>query len=101
MNEKKSTMDAMKDDAIDTIVRIITQYDEDAILPLLFTAEDIVLAYYKEKYGDILTLDEVESIRHDVNKTIGRYKMSRDEVEHYDNAGIDCIKYMKDELPFD
>ncbi len=101
MNEKKSMMDVTKDDVIDTIVRIITQYDEDAILPLLFTTEDIVLAYYKEKYGDILTLDEVESIRHDVHKTVGRYNMSRDEVEYYDNARIDCIKYKKDELPFD
>lgn len=101
MNKKKSSLDAMKDDAIDTIVRIITQYDEDAILPLLFTAEDVVLAYYKEKYGDIMTLDEVESIRHDVNKMVGRYEMSRDEVEYYDNARIDCIKYKKDELPFD
>lgn len=101
MEEKKSMLHAVENGTIEQIVAMFTQYDEDSILPLLMTVEDIVYAYFREKYGDLVTVDEMRCIREQVSRDIGRYNMSREEVNFYDNYKVNVKKINKDELPFD
>lgn len=87
--KKKNFYQAMKEDALGFITAYICQFDEECILALLMTVEDNVLAYVNKKYGEVISNDEMFSIKQKVREMFGPFEMNENEVELIDNSSFE------------
>lgn len=88
---------------MDILIGIYAEHDEKTILPLMLAVEDVVLAYYKRKYGETITIEEMMKYKSDVRDMTGEYILSEDEFNMYDTFTMTCKKREElkdDEIPF-
>lgn len=104
MGNKLTLLDAIENETIDVVVSILAQYDEYSFLPVLETIHDVALSYFKNKYGDIISVEELDAIRAEIKRTEGVYEISKSEVEHIDSIKISINKKFSkgdEQLPFE
>ena len=100
---KKNFFDVMSNRTMDVLVGMYAEHDEKTILPLMLAVEDIVLAYMKRKYGEVVSLEELMKLKADVRCMEGEYVLTDEEYEMYDtfSSSLKPRKEIKDdEIPF-
>ena len=87
----------MKDNTIDVVVGILSQYDEMTFIPLLASINDVALSFYEKKYGSEFTVSEFISFWNSIREIQGNYIMDNREFESIQSVNVSIVKK---ELPF-